>query len=288
MLATFLSLYSPESPAWDNIESLMSALNWTEMVSQPSSDFFRSRGVSDKLIDEVIDAATRVNYGQNVDTIHALEGACSLAASGASSVEGGNWRIFDRFLTESGATVLLNSTVSLSDLQPKLRMLNFDQVKSIKWNDNSDTWTVKGPTGPVEYKAVILAAPYHSTAISLPESLSSQIPEQPYVHLHVTLLTTTAVHPNPVYFGLGPTDIIAKTVLTTSLGARNGGKEPEFNSLTYHGTIEHDGQTEHVVKIFSNQTVSDEWLANMFSDKVGWVLRKEVRIKRRLSIYPMN
>lgn len=91
----------------------MSALNWTEMVSQSSSDYFRSRGVSDNLINEVIDAATRVNYGQNVDVIHALEGAFSLAASGASSVQGGNWRIFERFLDESQAIVYLNTTVRL-------------------------------------------------------------------------------------------------------------------------------------------------------------------------------
>jgi prenylcysteine oxidase/farnesylcysteine lyase len=128
----------------------------------------------------------------------------------------------------------------------------------------------------MEYKTIILAAPYHSTCISLPDSISSQIPEQPYVHLHVTLLTTTALHPNPVYFGLRPTDKVPNTILTTSQAARAGGAEPEFNSLTYHGTIEHDNKTEHVVKIFSKETRSDEWLANVFSDQVGWVLRKEV------------
>ena len=162
------------------------------------------------------------------------------------------------------------------------------QVKSIKWNDNTETWTVKGADGPVGYKAVILAAPFHSAAISIPDSVSVLIPEQPYVHLHVTLLTTTALHPNPAYFGLPPTEKIATSILTTSKGLRGGGKEPEFNSLTYHGHIIHDGITEHVVKIFSKQRISDEWLATVFSDQVGWVLRKEVRNHLSLSFINLD
>ncbi len=40
-----------------------------------------------------------------------LEGACSLAASGASSVKGGNFQIFENFIARSGANVHLNTTV---------------------------------------------------------------------------------------------------------------------------------------------------------------------------------
>ena len=52
---------------------------------------------------------------------------------------------------------------------------------------------------------------------------------------------------------------------------------PEFNSMTYHGKVAPDRE-EWVVKIFSNETISDEWLHKVFSGKVGWVLRKEVRV----------
>jgi hypothetical protein len=48
---------------------------------------------------------------QNLDEIHALEGVCSLAATGATAVKGGNWQIFQRFLQESRAKVHLNTTV---------------------------------------------------------------------------------------------------------------------------------------------------------------------------------
>ena len=49
---------------------------------------------------------------QDVDKIHALEGMVSLAASGAASVKGGNWQIFENFVAQSGARVFLNTTVS--------------------------------------------------------------------------------------------------------------------------------------------------------------------------------
>jgi prenylcysteine oxidase/farnesylcysteine lyase len=62
-------------------------------------------------------------------------------------------------------------------------------------------------------------------------------------------------------------------MLTTYEGARNGGEEPEFNSLSYHGLVR-DG--EWGVKIFSQKRISDEWLDMMFFGKVGWVYRKEV------------
>jgi prenylcysteine oxidase/farnesylcysteine lyase len=138
-----------------------------------------------------------------------------------------------------------------------------------------------------EYDDVIIATPFHSSGISLnsasvwPLSSSSDserilpIPPQPYVHLHVTLLTTTSPHPLPAYFGLAPGSTVPQAILTTNENARAGGKAPEFNSLTYHGKIS-SNRDEYVVKIFSMQKIDDDWLKNVFGE-VGWVYRKEVR-----------
>ena len=124
----------------------------------------------------------------------------------------------------------------------------------------------------MEYKAVILAAPFHSTHITVPASISEQIPPQPYVHLHVTLLSTTAPHPNPQYFGL-PADASAPQVVLTTKERCESSAKPEFNSLSYHGLVR---EGEWAVKIFSDHRISDAWLDNMFKGQVKWVLRKEV------------
>ena len=132
---------------------------------------------------------------------------------------------------------------------------------------------------------MILAAPFHQTAIKVGAAIA-QVPEQPYVHLHVTLLSTSARTPNATYFNLQAGSKAPATLLTTHDGVRQRGRaEPEFNSLTYHGQVltkegekrlTAAGEEEWVVKIFSKERLGDEWLEGLFGrGKVGWVLRKE-------------
>jgi prenylcysteine oxidase / farnesylcysteine lyase len=136
-------------------------------------------------------------------------------------------------------------------------------------------WRVKSSAGTTDYTAVILAAPVQNAGITLPPSVVTQLPEVSYVDLHVTLLTTTKPYGNASYFGLGARSHVPETILTVT-GA-------EFNSMTYHGRLINETTgiavepPQWVVKIFSMQHISDEWLENMFGN-VGWVLRKQVRI----------
>jgi prenylcysteine oxidase / farnesylcysteine lyase len=107
-------------------------MGWVDLISNSTADYFVAKGVSKKYTNELIEAGTRVNYGQvsfapfliaqpphrlkqNVLDIHALEGAASLAASYASGVRGGNFQIFENFLNRSGAKVHLNTRVSSSN-----------------------------------------------------------------------------------------------------------------------------------------------------------------------------
>jgi len=262
MIDKIVTLYEPDARKWSSIEELNVALNWTELVSQTGSEFFQSRGVSQLFTNEFIEAMTRVNYAQDVDSIHGLESACSLAAGGGSSVKGGNWQIFEQFVERSGAQIFLKT-----------------EVAGIE-RHSDHTWTVVTDVESRDYDAVVIAAPYHNSHIALPADLSSLIPPQPYIHLHVTLLTTTEAAPNPVYFGYKPGSKVPTTILTSLDGFRRGGKTPEFNSLSYHGQAKfaedesHD-KREWVVKFFSMEPISDEWLASMFQNQVGWVLRKE-------------
>ncbi|KAJ7139742.1 Prenylcysteine lyase-domain-containing protein [Mycena epipterygia] len=253
MINKFLTLYSSETPKWDNITHLSSSLGWTELVTQSTAEYLKSEGVSDKFISELVEASTRVNYGQNADEIHALEGACSLAPTGASAVEGGNFQVFEQFLKHSKANVYLNTSV-----------ISISRAASGEWVLNSDR-------GSETYKAVILAAPWSSTNIQLPTEISP-IPPQPYVRLHVTLFSTTLPSIPAQSFSLPASTKIPPMLLTTFEGARNGGKEPDFNSMSYHGLI---SEGEWVVKIFSKERISDQWLSNIFDGKIGWVHRKE-------------
>jgi prenylcysteine oxidase/farnesylcysteine lyase len=95
-----------------------------------ASELLDLEGVSKAFSREIVEAATRVNYAQagafltlpssylrdennqqNLDKIHALEGLISMASSGAYSVKGGNYQIFEEFIKRSGATINLNTEV---------------------------------------------------------------------------------------------------------------------------------------------------------------------------------
>lgn len=210
---------------------------------------------------------------------------CSLAADAASQVKGGNWKIFEEFVKRSNATVYLNTTVA-----------SIQQVHDNKYVLRTHT---AGSTAETErhYRAVILAAPYHSSSIDvqLAGALAPSIPAQPYVHLHVTLLSTPSPQARPRYFKLKDGAAVPRMVLTTWEGVREGegARAPEFNSLSYHGKIlQRDGTPANItrrgadgseesgeewsVKIFSTQKIEDRWLRRVFGE-VGWVHRKEVR-----------
>ncbi|KAI0729978.1 FAD/NAD(P)-binding domain-containing protein [Fomitopsis betulina] len=267
MVAQFLTLYSPNAPRFSNITALASDLGWTPVIASTAAEYFDTQGVSRLFTRELVDAATRVNYGQDVDTLHALEGMCSLAAENAASVRGGNFQVFAQFLARSNATVHLKT-----------------EVTSLVQDAASGAWLVGtgGTTRSRGYRGVILAAPFHSAAIELSQpALIAPVPEQPYVRLHVTLLSTTASAPNASYFSL-TSGRAPMEVLTTNNRVREGlGEGPEFNSMTYHGKVKRaDGtpseREEWSVKIFSKQKIEDAWLENMFgAGNVGWVLRKE-------------
>ena len=149
-----------------------------------------------------------------------------------------------------------------------------DKVDSIRpASANSHDWTLRSNLGSANYKAVIIAASLHSSGIKLPPTISSQVPEYPPVHWHVTVLSTTAQSLNPEYFALSPSTRLPKMILTTSMNAHHGGNVPEFYSISYIGLVR-DG--EWAVKIVSKDRLSDDWLSKVFSGQIGWVHRKEV------------
>jgi len=71
------------------------------------------------------------------------------------------------------------------------------------------------------------------------------------------------------YFGLDPTATAPRTILTTE---GKDGEEPEFLSLKYYSVIQRGGQEEYVVKILSEEKLSEETVEKLFGpEAVRWV-----------------
>lgn len=69
MLNQFLQLYATDTPKWDDVASLSETFGWMNFTEQTTASYFSSHGVSDQYIYEVIEAGTRVNYGQVSETL---------------------------------------------------------------------------------------------------------------------------------------------------------------------------------------------------------------------------
>lgn len=139
---------------------------------------------------------------------------------------------------------------------------------------------MKSTNGSIDYRNAVLAAPIHTSQISLPESLTVQVPERPHESIFTTVLATNASHPDPTYFGLNPTATAPRTILTT---VGRDGEEPEFLSLKYYSIIHRGELEEFVVKILSKEKLSDESLERLFGpESVRWVHVHEVRLPRLL------
>lgn len=72
MVKQFLKFYTTESPKWDNISDLASFMGWSDFVHNSTANFLAGQGVSKAYINELVEAATRVNYGQVWTVFHKM------------------------------------------------------------------------------------------------------------------------------------------------------------------------------------------------------------------------
>lgn len=256
---SFISLYI-SFHSWDSVDQVATTVGWNTLTAQTGATLFNANNVDKDFTFEIVEAASRVNYAQNVDEIHALGAMVSMAATGAATVATGNYRIFEEFIAHSGAALHLNTAVSGLTKTP------------------AGKWLVQTSSGTQEYDSVLLGAPHGTSNIAFPSSVPA-LPVVPYVHLHVTLFTTTSDSAKRSYFtkqanlNFVPFKI-PQSVLTTAQGIRKGRKAPEFYSMNVMQQVK-EGDNKWVVKIFSKDRISDSWIRAAFNG-VDWIHRKEV------------
>ncbi|TXT11838.1 uncharacterized protein COLE_02248 [Cutaneotrichosporon oleaginosum] len=266
LLKKFARLYDP---AWlanrgsvDSVDEFAASADLGQALTTRTGEDWAHNVVKARArwVDEIMEASTRVNYCADLNEIHALGAAVSLAAGSAYAIAGGNYRLFEAMLKNSGADIRLETTV--------------DAIES---RDRGFRVTSNHSFTTDDYDEVFFAAPWHSSPVAknLSTHFTQPIPKQDYVRLHVTMLATTAPHVDPLYFFRGPDEAIPGTILTTGATARAnpGAARPEFQSISYHGET-YQGSGEWVVKIFSKTRLNNELLADIFGTDPTWVHRK--------------
>lgn len=112
---SFLRLYSPDfvsQGAFDSLANFSAATNLAAPASHYADEYLTHEGVGELFTRELISAASQVNYGTPITRIHGVGALVSLAATGATSVRGGNRRIFEEFIGRSGARLRLGETAA--------------------------------------------------------------------------------------------------------------------------------------------------------------------------------
>ncbi|XP_042872145.1 prenylcysteine oxidase 1-like [Penaeus japonicus] len=111
MLKKFNRIYDLQAAgqAFRNVSDLLHALDpsFLEMTHFSMGDWFRKLGFQDLIINELVTAVTKCNYGQTAD-LHAFVGAIAVAGADPDlwAVMGGNKRVPEELLKHSRATLL--------------------------------------------------------------------------------------------------------------------------------------------------------------------------------------
>lgn len=64
MISRFVGLYTADSPRWDDVADLATTFEWAEIANSTCTDYLDANGISELFAQEMVDASTRVNYGQ--------------------------------------------------------------------------------------------------------------------------------------------------------------------------------------------------------------------------------
>lgn len=264
-------------------------LGLTAITATPGNQFLMENQISSPFSTDIIQASTRVNYAQNLGSIHGLETMVCMATDGAMAVKGGNWRIFDGMLRAAGANVLLNTSVSgISRRKEGTYDVEFQSVENLDVEAKGSQMN--------EYDTVVLAAPLQFSGIDLSRSLTKPPDQIPYVELHVTLFASPHKL-SPLAFNLAGGSSMPEIILTTlPNGADRGTPGDEagpiaFFSISTLRTIVNLAATpprrEYLYKTFSPKPLRSSLMARLLGvplpgddlstfakDDVSWLYEK--------------
>jgi prenylcysteine oxidase/farnesylcysteine lyase len=262
IVGQFLQLYEEPLFPFSSLSEASVAAELLNATASSGEAFLQANDVGSLFAREIIQASTRVNYGQNLQVIHGLESIVCMATDGAVSIEGGNWRIFDAALSASHAHVNVNTSVTGITR-------NDDGTVQVSSKLNA----ASASTSEETFDEVVVAGPLQYSGISISPPLDHTPDEIPYVNLHVTLFSSPH-RIAPQYFGLDTNARVPETILTTlpedfSPENRAGVGPSGFWSISTLRTVDYspvdsgEKLQHYVYKIFSPERPTAEFIGSI-------------------------
>ena len=270
LMKEFASIYSIQASGrtFATVEDMLTAMGGREMYEKTqvlTSDYFlNTEQWNKRLVGEVVKSALRMNYGQGL-TVNAFTAYVSLAGmedGSLWSVVGGNWKIAEKVLEASGATVVEDDVVSVKK--------TLDENGKTKFTITTEDGTVTSG-----YDAVVVANPLNLSSIKY-ENFSNDFytaaATTPYQR---TVATFVQGKINQKFFGVKTDDQKFPHVILTSNSEEAAF---QFNSVEIQipSEVSQDEVAEYckpigddpkrVWKVFSPQLLTEEQLQLMFTD----------------------
>ncbi|KAK4519197.1 uncharacterized protein ATC70_009429 [Mucor velutinosus] len=254
----FMELYDTDH-GFEHVSEIVKSLDYQSLLNMTAEAYLKELGINDRFAQEILQTATRGNYCQDLNTLHALAVMVSMEAGhGTWAVESGNYNIFEEFARRSQAAIQLQTKV--------IAVNNITEVDTD--GNTAQRYVVETLDGTSQvFDEVVLAAPIKFSGIhQFPFPTKQE--ERPYHPVYVTLI---AGHPDPCYFGKTmenmPTFVVSTGVPLVD-GFENG--QAPFNTFSVHRFLENG---ESVIKIFSQVELHDDYLDKLFLNR-SWTYRK--------------
>lgn len=218
MLNSFAALYpkdgvgQPWQPYQTVNQLFRRAPEFLPLTKRSFLDVVREK-FSTAYVEEMVAAITRVNYGQDPINMNGLSGSVAMAGAGGGlwAVREGNAQVVARLLRQTGARIILNTTIDAVD----------DAESGYTLTSNDHSW---------HCDAVVMAAPVELSTVSLPRSISQRLDVDRKFQLTATTFVRGLL--NEDTFGEKPPDGILTTMdvndVFTSIGKVADGPAPVF------------------------------------------------------------
>ncbi|KAL9127931.1 MAG: hypothetical protein Q9217_003288 [Psora testacea] len=271
IVGKFLKMYEAPMFPFRDLSQAVHDVGLTDITASTGEQLLQSNGIGETFGRDIIQASTRVNYAQNLDTIHGVETMVCMATDGAISVEGGNWQIFANMLAASGAEVLLNTSVTdITKLGDGTYAVSSKHARSEDGADYYTSTDASNPPDQATYDTVIIATPLQFASMSLTPPPVNPIPKIPYITLYVTLFTSPH-NLDPQAFHLPWLDVVPRTILTTTPRKGSSGSELPFYSISTLRIVTNPKtqEKEYLYKVFSPAPVQPAWLTRILMPPIN-------------------
>ncbi|KAH7382088.1 hypothetical protein BKA64DRAFT_713325 [Cadophora sp. MPI-SDFR-AT-0126] len=278
-----LNKFGPETPSWkrqpfSGLGSELRNAGLEDGVLDPADVFFRKLNLSDSFLVEVVGPLSRARFAQNIEDIRGIAAEVAYEEHYARkvSVQDGNYRLVERLIALSKASVKLYSKVKeiRKGVSKQYRLLVESLPHSTK-PDVSQSWE--------EFDAVVIASPFCMNDIRWDGDGTDAPVARNTVSKPVTHVTHFASSRgiSPTFLNLSPNMILPTHILTTA----NISSMPEIFSISLVGIITYidtiychprnmeDCDTvahERIYRIESSEYLDDSILVQMVDGEAGF------------------